>query len=503
MAGLRALSDAPVALFRCDASPLIGAGHVVRCLALAEALDEAGWRICFLVGNETISTVPALATSGFDVRMLGDTGDDLKALREEGSRRVGLLVVDHYQRDAVFERACRTFAQKILVLDDSTGRSHDCDILVDAAAKSASVYTERVPASARVLAGPGYALLRRSFFAHRDAALKRRDGSPVKEILVSCGATDPGNVTAAVLDALDEVVDEIAVTVVLSSRAPHLDAVSKRLRGKARLLVDAGNMAELMTNADLAIGAAGSTAYERAVLGLPSILVTVAANQREIARLMADAKAAVDGGAVDKDLPLRLRQRTAALLKDGTARRNLAGAASALVDGRGAIRIALAVLDDELAKNGARVRLHLATANDERWLLKIQQHPQTRRYFRNVTMPTAQEHHEWMQRVLADPKRLLLAVNADGKPVGSVRLDQLADEGGSARYEVSIAIDPECQSKGFGTAALRLARALMPGAVFDALVLPDNKPSSALFAGAGFAAVSGDVYRSNPHGTLS
>ena len=475
----------------------------MRCLALAEALGEAGWRVRFVVGNETVSTVPALAASGFDVRVLHDTGHDLEALREEASGRAGLLVVDHYQRDAVFEHACRTFAQKILVLDDATGRNHDCDILVDAAAKNAAVYADRVPASARVLAGPAYALMRRSFFAHRGAALTRRDGRPVKEILVSCGATDPDNVTAAVLDALDDVVDEIAVTVVLSSRAPHLDAVRKRLRGKARLLVDAEDMAELMTNADLAIGAAGSTAYERAVLGLPSILVTVAENQREIARLMADVRAALDGGAVDRDLPLRLRQRTVALLKDGTARQKLAEAACALVDGRGAMRIALAMLDDELAKNGARVRLHLASANDERWLLKIQRHPQTRRYFRNAAVPTAQEHHEWMRRVLADPKRLLLAVNANGKPVGSVRLDRLSDESGLVRYEVSIAVDPECQSKGIGTAALRLVRALMPGAVFDALVLPDNKPSSALFAGAGFAAVSGDVYRSNPHQALS
>ncbi len=475
----------------------------MRCLALAETLADNGWGVRFVVGNETVSTVPALAASGFDVRVLHDADHDVEALRDELSGCAGLLVVDHYQRDAVFEHACRTFAQKLLVLDDATGRDHDCDILVDAAAKNEEVYAESVPASARVLTGPAYALMRHSFFAHRGAALTRRDGRPVKEILVSCGATDPDNVTTAVLDALDDLVDEIAVTVVLSSRAPHLDAVRQRLRGKARLRVDPEDMVELMTNADMAIGAAGSTAYERAILGLPSILVTVAENQREIAGLMVDAKAALDGGAVDKDLSLRLRQRTAVLLKDGMMRQNLAEAASALVDGRGAIQIALAILDKSPAKNGARVRLHLASANDERWLLKIQQHPQTRRYFRNAAVPTAQEHREWMRRVLADPKRLLLAVNVNGKPVGSVRLDRLSDERAPARHEVAIAIDPECHGMGIGTAALRLVRALMPGAVLDAVVLRDNKSSYALFAGAGFAAVSGDVYRSNPHRVLS
>lgn len=315
----------------------------MRCLALAEGLGESGWRVRFVVGNETVSTVPVLAASGFDVRVLHDTNHELEALREVASGRAELLVVDHYQRDATFEHACRTFVQKVLALDDATGRNHDCDILVDAAARSAEVYAGNVPASAHVLAGPAYALLRRSFFAHRDAALARRDGRPVKEILVSCGATDPDNVTAAVLDALNDIADEIPVTVVLSSCAPHIDAVRKRLRGKARLLLDAEDMAELMTNADLAIGAAGSTAYERAVLGLPSILVTVAENQREIARLMAAAKAAVDGGTVDRGLSLRLRELTATLLKDGAARKNLAEAACALVDGRGAVRIIEAI----------------------------------------------------------------------------------------------------------------------------------------------------------------
>lgn len=475
----------------------------MRCLALAEGLGEAGWRIRFVVGNETVSTVPVLAASKFDVRVLHDAKDESEALREEVSDRAELVVIDHYQRDATFERTCRNFAQEILVLDDATGRNHDCDFLVDAAARSADVYAGNVPASARVMTGPAHALLRRSFFAHRGAALARRDGRPVKEILVSCGATDPGNVTATVLDGLKDLANEISFTVALSSRALHIDAIRKRLRGKVRLLVDVEDMAELITNADLAIGAAGSSAYERAVLGLPSILVTAAENQREIARLMVDSKAAVDGGAIDSGLSQRLREFTATLLKDGAARRSMATAASELVDGRGALRIALAMLADEHAKNGANIRLQLASANDEQWLLKIQQHPQTRRYFRISAVPTAEEHHEWLRRVLADPKRLLLAVNANGKPVGSIRLDRLSDNSGSVRHEVDIAIDPECQGMGIGTAALRSVRALMPGAVFDAMVLPDNKPSYALFAGAGFVAVSGDVYRSCPRRALS
>src|SRR3979409_1834096 len=106
---------APLALFRCDASPAIGAGHVTRCLALAEELNDSGWRICFAVGPETIPTLPALAENGFDGRVPdgGDHGPD--ALRAEVLGRADLLVVDHYQCDAAFEKACRSFARKILV----------------------------------------------------------------------------------------------------------------------------------------------------------------------------------------------------------------------------------------------------------------------------------------------------------------------------------------------------------------------------------------------------
>jgi spore coat polysaccharide biosynthesis predicted glycosyltransferase SpsG len=166
----------------------------------------------------------------------------------------------------------------------------------------------------------------------------------VKEILVSCGATDPGNATVAVLDSLDDVVDDIAVTVVLSSRAPHADAVRKRLRGKARLLLDVENMAELMTNADLAIGTAGATSFERAILGLPSIIMIGADNQRGLAHLIESAGAALCGGDIDLEFGERLGSAVQELIKNDEARVRMTRAAMGLVDGQGPRRIAEVVL---------------------------------------------------------------------------------------------------------------------------------------------------------------
>src|SRR5438105_9791110 len=155
--------SAPLAVFRCDASPRIGAGHVMRCLALAEMLGDAGWRVLFAVGSETVSIATTLAASGFGIHVINDANHEPELLGEAAAGQADLLVVDHYERDAPFERKCRSFARKVMVLDDATGRDHDCDILVDAAAGTAEPYSGHVPASTRVLTGSGYALVRRSF----------------------------------------------------------------------------------------------------------------------------------------------------------------------------------------------------------------------------------------------------------------------------------------------------------------------------------------------------
>jgi len=492
------MTAAPLVLFRCDASPAIGAGHVSRCLALAEAFAEAGWRVRIVVGAETMGTAPALAKYGDAVRVLGGNESDVAALREQAGEGADLLVVDHYGREAAFEMACRAFARKIFVLDDATGRRHDCDILVDAAAPSAGSYAGLVPAHARLLTGPDYALLGRAFLQQRATALARRDGRPVTTILVACGATDPPNATEAVLDVLAEIAPNASVTVVLASTAPHAARIRARAGGNVRLILDAENMAGLMANADLTVGAPGTTAFERAALGLPSIQITLAGNQRGVARLMVEAGAALDAGALDDGLALRLRSLLLTLLADGGARMQLARAGSRLVDGRGATRSMLAALDPVAAKDDARVALRLADAHDEAWLLELQCQPDLRRYFRNPAVPSAQEHRQWMERTLADPDRLLLIVECDGTAAGMLRLDRLPDRDGVARREVSIAIDPHYAQRGVGTAALALVQRLLPGAVLEADILPDNRPSQRAFARAGFRSAGGDRYRHEP-----
>ena len=488
----------PLALFRCDASASIGAGHVSRCLALAEALADAGWRIGFVVGADTLSIVPALAKSGYALRVLEPYEQDVAILCTQAAAGADLLVVDHYKKGASFETGCRSFARKILVLDDATGRRHECDILVDAGAVGGECYAGLVPSRARVLTGPAYALLRRSFTLHRDEALTRRDGRQVKKILVSCGATDPANATAAILDVLDDVTSEIPVVVVLSSKATHVDAIRARSGSNVRLLLDVENMAELMSNADLGIGAAGSTAFERAVLGLPAIVVALADNQRGVAQLMSAAGGAADAGTLDCGFGARMRGLVKTLLTDSSGRVRMAKAAATLVDGRGAVRIMLENLNAVPAKDGTLVRLRLANADDEASLLNLQSQPCTRRHFRNSAIPGEAEHHQWMVRTLADSDRLLLMVETDEKVVGMLRLDRLPEQDGRPRYEIAVAVDQNWANRGIGGAALALGRRLNPRAIFDAEIAPENIASQRTFAASGFKLAGNKLYRSEP-----
>jgi UDP-2,4-diacetamido-2,4,6-trideoxy-beta-L-altropyranose hydrolase len=332
-------------------------------------------------------------------------------------------------------------------------------------------------------------MVRRDLLAKRPAALKRR-GGPVQNILVSFGATDSANVTPRVLDALADFADGMSIVVALSARAPHIDEVRSKLRGRMKLVID-GEMAELMTKADLAIGAAGSSAFERAALGLPSIIVAVTDNQRGIARLLVNAVAAVDGGIADAGLSDRLRSKLQELFVDAEARLNLSKAAASLVDGRGRQRLLISLAGEALA-SGSRIRLRLAEFDDESWLFDLQREPLTRRYFRNSESPSMQDHAAWMRTTLGKFDTIFSLIEMDGERAGYLRLDRV---GARDRVEISIAVHPDFVQRGTASAALMLARRMLPGVIFEAEVSPKNIASQALFERAGFRQITENRYR--------
>lgn len=262
-----------IVLFSCEASPVRGAGHAVRCSALADALVEKGWRCAFVTSQETYNFIPSL--SRFE-RI--DPGKFLVKPIESH-----LFVVDNYDLDASYEKNFRAYAKKIMVIDDLANRPHDCDILLDQTyGRNAEDYRALVPQDCEILAGSTYALLRPEFAKMRPRALeKRRKTTKIKRILVSLGGGDSQNYTIKALQMIKESDFSGMIDIVLGFKAPHFETVQKyaqALPNDCTIYIDA-DMPQLMHEADLAIGAAGSTIWERACLGLPSVLIQVADNQ--------------------------------------------------------------------------------------------------------------------------------------------------------------------------------------------------------------------------------
>jgi UDP-2,4-diacetamido-2,4,6-trideoxy-beta-L-altropyranose hydrolase len=212
---------------------------------------------------------------------------------------VDWLIVDHYALDHRWETAMRLKCARIMCIDDLADRSHDCDLLLDQSlGRCSQDYVHLVPEPAKLLLGPKYALLRPEFAQWRDASLARRETPQLRHILVTMGGVDADNVTGRVLAALqrEETTTLDKITVVLGPHAPWREQVTKQAADMpvpTQVLSGVDNMAELMTSCDLAIGAGGSTTWERCALGVPTVTIVLAENQQEVALRMESLRASL------------------------------------------------------------------------------------------------------------------------------------------------------------------------------------------------------------------
>lgn len=365
---------ADVITFRADASLQIGTGHVMRCLTLAEALVAKGAECQFIcrahAGNliefirskgyvthalpidslaTASSTAPGSAPSTAELahsHWLGATqAQDAEACAPIlAAERPDWLIVDHYALDARWERALAPHYCKLMVIDDLADRPHACDLLLDQTfGREETDYRSLVPDSCRLLCGSQYALLRPEFASLRAYSLQRRARPALRELLITMGGVDKDNATGQVLQALRTcpLPADCRITVVMGGTAPWLDEVRKQAQHMpwpTRVLVGVSDMAQLMADSDLAIGAAGATSWERCCLGLPTAMMVLAENQRYAASLLEVA------GAVRTLLfePTLVQQLSNLILEATDASdclKNIASAASQITDAQGCSRV--------------------------------------------------------------------------------------------------------------------------------------------------------------------
>lgn len=355
--------------FRADASLDIGIGHVMRCLTLADALRAYGADCHFICREHPGHLLDPIRKRGFAVSGLHSCKPDEHLQDEPGesqpahARWLGCdwmtdaqqtgeilatlkpdwLVVDHYALDTRWEDALCVHYGKLLVIDDLADRPHACDLLLDQnLGREAPDYADLVPGHCTVLAGPRFALLRPEFAALREYSLRRRESPALKHLLITMGGVDQPNATGQVLEALKTcpLPADCKITVVMGGKAPWLEQVREiaaTMPWPTELRVDISDMAQIMADSDLAIGAAGSTSWERCSLGLPALMVVLAENQWTGARALLAAGAASLIGKANT-----IREQSALSLVPllrGEALAKMSRFASNITDGLGCARV--------------------------------------------------------------------------------------------------------------------------------------------------------------------
>lgn len=301
-------------VFRVDSSLEIGSGHVMRCLTLAQMLKETGADVKFICRKHKGNLIDKIRSSGFVVHELV-VSEEIKvdtklvyshwlgATQQQDtdacidifkSKKIDWLIVDHYALDELWQKRLKPYCEKLMVIDDLADRKHQCDILLDQTfGRQQEDYSELTPKNCQLLLGSKYALLRPEFAKWRSYSLERRSKPQFKQLLLTMGGADVDNVTENVLDELKmcNLPNDMNITIVMGGSALHLESVKLKantLSCKTEVKVDVGNMAEIMANSDIAIGASGSTTWERCCLGLPTIQIVIAKNQITIAKFLAE-----------------------------------------------------------------------------------------------------------------------------------------------------------------------------------------------------------------------
>jgi UDP-2,4-diacetamido-2,4,6-trideoxy-beta-L-altropyranose hydrolase len=335
----------------------------MRCLTLAKALKGQGVSCRFICREHVGNLIDLIRQRGFDVQALPMQNSSQQVSVDEPTlahsawlaadwqtdaeqTKMALadeifdwMVVDHYALDARWERQLKSSYRQLMVIDDIANRPHECDLLLDQnLGREAQDYADLVPKDCQLLVGPKYALLRPEFSEIRQYSLARRSNPNFKHLLISMGGVDKDNATGQVLAALKDcsLPADLRITIVMGLHAPWLAKVryqAKELSIPTKVLVGVDNMAQLMAECDLAIGAAGSTCWERCCLGLPTLLIVLANNQLEGAKALVKAGSALLVGAVE-DISTSLFQSVKRIQDQGLMS-NMQNACADVSDGRG------------------------------------------------------------------------------------------------------------------------------------------------------------------------
>ena len=354
-------------VFRCDASIQIGSGHVMRCLTLAAEMTNQGAECSFICRQHDGNLLEEIQKHGYKVYPLPLESDLYTEINNKAAlahadwlastqqrdaelcysivkkMQPDWLIVDHYSLDESWEKSLQPYCKRLMVIDDLADRKHNCDVLLDQNfGRNSQDYIAYVNKDCELLCGSNYALLRPEFAEWRGYSIGQRQHNKLASVLINLGGVDKDNITTKILKALQNksLPDHCSITIVMGSTSPWIESVKQQaaiMQWHTVVKMGVNNMAELMANSDLAIGAAGSTSWERCCLGLPTIMLVLADNQRAIANVLEGARAALifDINMLEAE-PLAFDQCIESVVPK---MKEMSKAASKVTDGLGALRL--------------------------------------------------------------------------------------------------------------------------------------------------------------------
>ena len=479
-------------LIRADASSGMGTGHVMRCLALAQAWQDTGGQAVFAMAESTEAIRVRLASESCNVGSISSapasSGDIQQTIGIARERDCEWIVVDGYQFGEEYQRGLKASGAKVLFLDDyGHGQQYSADIVLNqSVAASPSFYSNRSE-DTRLVLGPRYALLRREFSPWRD--WKRKIPAVCARLLVSMGGSDEHNVTATAVHALCLMgAKGLQTTVLVGASNPYARNLQRQIDRSGQeieIRTNVCNVGEIMAQADVAISAAGTTCWELCLLSLPSLLIDIADNQTAVAVEMHKRQCAIHVG--DRTAkPQAIAEALNSVCGDAERRGLLSENSRALVDGRGAARVA------SILRGSAILQLRTAGEEDSRLLWEWANDPEVRAAsFSSDPIPW-ETHVLWFNAKLADSRgtagkcRMFIAEDEEGLTIGQIRFDRRPDAG----WDVGISLSKGMRGRGLASELIdRGVRELNRrdgGSVIHAYVKPGNVTSVKSFERARF-----------------
>lgn len=485
---------------RADADSKIGTGHIMRCIALGQAWQDRGGKVAFLSHCESEVLHHRILDEGFEFVPIDKPHPDpqdlkqvFKQLETRNSELETWLVLDGYHFTQDYQKAIRNGKVHLLVIDDTNHLSHyHADILLNQNIHATKL-AYHCGEDTTLLLGTRYLLLRREFLKYKD--WKRGMSDRAKKIMVTFGGSDPDNVTLKVIKALNSLGDPtLEVKIVAGPANTNISSLEKEIHHSPfaiHLLSSPSNMPELMTWADIAISAGGSTCWELAFMGLPNIITVIADNQRGIAEELGNEGAVINCG-WHEDITLKQYVQTLKeIVQDKGKRSSLAEQGKKLVDGNGARRIIRAMFVGQ-------IKLRMAQGNDCELLWKWANDPNVRQSAFNSKNIAWEDHQVWFLNKQNETGCIqYIALSEQDVPMGQIRFDikdSIAD--------IDYSVDKDFRGMGLGQMLLKKGIELFctqqeHPITIQGRVKKGNIPSNRTFQECGFLEVREDNFAEN------